>query len=418
MKMKKIFGIIFVVIAMCGFTACSSDDFTESIFDTSIAKVDTTSTTAPFDQWLYDNFVLPYNTEIQYKFNLNASDMGYQLAPADYGKSQLLAHFIKYLFYDVYTKFGGKDFMKRYGPRIFHFIGSKSYSASTGTETLGYASSGVKITLINVNGIKGIDENTQYTPEDVDALNEMQFHTMHHEFSHILHQTKSYPVIFGQITPSTYDARNWNERDSVDSHTMGYVTQYGSSAIYEDFVETLSCTITENDCRWMMRIIDACMNDGVKETDKADINKLIDSLEIEGVDDPSKPWNNFKIYREEVYDELTGTWSFTGRFVPSFHTADSKRLGAQNSTESKTFRYKVLADQQPKSFRDYLNNWVQVSATAEIAGINAIMKKLDIATKWYTENYGLYLYRIRHEVRERQNNINEYIKTITIYDNK
>ena len=87
-------------------TACGEDDdFTESIFDTSISAVDQSAATAPFDQWLYDNFVVPYNTEIQYKFNFTASDLGYQLAPADYKKSQLLSHFIKYLFYEVYDKY-------------------------------------------------------------------------------------------------------------------------------------------------------------------------------------------------------------------------------------------------------------------------------------------------------------------------
>ena len=91
-------------------TACGEDDdFTESIFDTSISAVDQSAATAPFDQWLYDNFVVPYNTEIQYKFNFTASDLGYQLAPADYKKSQLLSHFIKYLFYEVYDKYGEKD---------------------------------------------------------------------------------------------------------------------------------------------------------------------------------------------------------------------------------------------------------------------------------------------------------------------
>ena len=76
----------------------SDDDFSESIFDTSTPAVDNTAATAPFDQWLYDNFVVPYNTEIQYKFNFPASKLEYQLTPTDYHKAQWLAHCIKYLF--------------------------------------------------------------------------------------------------------------------------------------------------------------------------------------------------------------------------------------------------------------------------------------------------------------------------------
>ena len=46
-----------------------------------------------------------------------------------------------------------------------------------------------------------------------------------------------------------------------------------------------------------------------------------------------------------------------------------------------------------------------------------ILKKLDIATKWYTEKWGLYLYQIRREVRKRQNNINDYVRqNVTVYD--
>ena len=183
--MRKLFNIF--LAATLGLTVMScgnkDDDFTESIFDTDTPAVDPTASTAPFDQWLYDNFVVPYNTEIQYRFNFPASNLDFQLAPADYKKSQLLANFIKYLFYDVYTLYGGQDFLKMYGPRIFHFIGSAAYSPTTGTETLGYASAGVKITLINVNNMKLWQENNQYTPADMELLNKDQFHTMHHELS-------------------------------------------------------------------------------------------------------------------------------------------------------------------------------------------------------------------------------------------
>ena len=49
--------------------------------------------------------------------------------------------------------------------------------------------------------------------------------------------------------------------------------------------------------------------------------------------------------------------------------------------------------------------------------MNAILKKLDIATKWYTSVWGLYLFKIRQEVRKRQENINEYTRdNVTIYE--
>lgn len=274
--MRKFINITLVLAACVALWSCNSEeDFTESIFDTNTPVVDYDAATAPFDQWLYDNFVVPYNTEIQYKFNFPASNLSFQLTPADYKKSQLLSHFIKYLFYDVYTLYGGEDFMKQYGPRIFHYIGSAAYSPTTGTETLGYASAGVKITLINVNNMKLWAEDNQYTPTDMFYLNKDQFHTMHHEFSHILHQTKSYPVSFGQVTPGSYDGRNWQDRDSVESHRLGFITQYGSSATYEDFVETLSCSITDTDERWMNTI---SMHVSMAAFMKATRNRYISSL--------------------------------------------------------------------------------------------------------------------------------------------
>lgn len=412
MKMKKtIYTLSLAALVLCVYSCRSNDDFTESIFDTEIPDFDKNSTTGPFDEWLYHNFVEPYNTEIQYKFNMPASKLEYLLSPAEYKKSQLLAHFIKYLFYDVYTKYAGDEFMKKYGPRIFHFIGSSAYSPTTGTEELGYASAGVKITLLKVNETKLWSPTDQYTPKDMDDLNEHQFHTMHHEFSHILHQTKSYPVSFGQVTPGDYDGRDWQKRDSVLSHTLGFVTQYGSSATYEDFVETLSCAITNTDCRWMYAIIDACANGGVKEGDKERVYELIDSLEIEGLDDSNKPWNNFTLKKEIAVDNETG--EETTRFVPDFHELDSRTHAAEESTKTVTY----TVEKKFTSFRDYLDNWVQIDTSSETGGMNALLKKFDIATEWYTSQWGLHLFELRREVKQRQRGVNEYVRdSVTIFE--
>ncbi len=408
--MKKTIYILSVVAVLMSMTSCrDNDDFSASIFDTTIPAVDPTSATAPFDQWLYENFVVPYNTEIQYKFNMPASKLEYQLAPADYKKSQLLAHFIKYLFYDVYTKYAGDEFMKKYAPRIFHFIGSAAYSPNTGTEELGYASAGVKITLIKVNEMKLWTPTNQYSEADMDILNEYQFHTMHHEFSHILHQTKTYPIDFGQVTPNDYDGRDWQKRDSVKAHCLGYITHYASSAIYEDFVETLSCAITNNDVRWMNTIIDACANGGLKDGDKKRVYDLIDSLDIQGLDDPTKPWNKFRIMKETCVDSETG--EETERFVPDFHVTDAR----SHQEDTQTLKYEEV--KSFTSFRDYLDGWAVIDNNRDSEGMNAILKKFELATKWYTEKWGLHLFEIRKEVKARQNNINTFVRdNVTIYD--
>lgn len=406
--------LVIACMAVCTASCDEDTKFTDSIFDTSVETIDQDASTAPFDQWLYDNFVTPYNTEIQYKFNFPASNMSFQLAPAEYEKSQLLANFIKYLFYDVYTLHGSENFMKLYGPRMFHFIGSAAFSPTTGTETLGYASAGVKITLINVNSLKMWSPSNLYSPTDIDELNRQQFHTMHHEFSHILHQTKSYPVTFGQVTAGNYEPREWQDRDSVKSHGLGYLTQYGSSANYEDFVETLSCTITDTDYRWMTTIIDACLNiGGLRNGEKTRIYTLIDSLGIKGLDDPSMVWNNFSVSEEETYNSETKKYEPTGRLVTSFHEADSR------SHSESTLRFnKIASFKSFKSFLDAMegNDEKLTSSMEDYYGITAILKKIEIASKWYEDNWGLHLFRVRDEVRKRQDNLNNYVKdNVTIY---
>ena len=403
--MKKTTITLFAAALLLALGSCrSEDDFTESIFDTTVPAVDPSKTTAPFDQWLYDNFLVPYNVEVQYQFNFPASDMNFQLTPAAYDKSQLLAHFIRYLFYDVYTKYAGDNFMKQYGPRIFHFIGSTGYSPTTGTEVLGTAAGGVKITLYNVNEIRSVTPETVYSADDVDVLNERIFHTMHHEFSHILHQTKSYPVTFGQVTSGSYDPINWQERDSITTHHLGYVTHYASSANYEDFVETLSCIITETDHRWMNRIINASTV-GVRQGDKPEILTLVDSLGID-VDAPNAPWNNFTIYKIAKYDENTGEYIDQDEWALGSHRSTERTINVEKTAYVDLYRYTNPVTFT--SFRDFLN-WVPIATDDQVAGINALMKKINIATEWYTDRWGLHAFELREEVRQRQNLINEFI---------
>ena len=404
--MKKILYIMSAAALLLAVASCGKeDDLTESIFDTSKPAVDPTQSTYEFDQWLYDNFGKPYNVEIQYKFNLPASDYSFQLAPAEYKRSQLLAQFIKYLFYDVYTKYAGEDFMKQYGPRIFHFIGSSGYSPRTGTEVLGLASGGVKITLYNVNEMKGYSENMSYSAADMEVLNEKYFHTMHHEFSHIMHQTKTYPVTFGQVTSGTYDPIDWHERDSVSSHQMGYVTHYASSATYEDFVETLSCIITDNDYRWMMRIISASAA-GLRPGDKEGILQLISDLGIDK-NKANTHWNNFKLYSESEYNSETGTYDPTDRVVIDVHRNREKVINKDYTKEVDRYKYTEL--KSFTSFDDFLN-WIPQATGDKVAGINAMLKKISIATKWHQERWGLNTFTLREEVRQRQNNMDEFLK--------
>lgn len=418
--MKKILYIVSLTALVAALSSCrGDDDFTESIFNTDVQYVDATKATYKFDQWLYDNFMVPYNVDIRYRFDLSASDMNFQLTPADYERSQLLSYFIKYLFYDVYTKYAGDNFMKQYGPRIFHFIGSSGYSPTTNAEVLGRASGGVKITLYNINEMKPYSPSVTYNDDDIEILNDKFFNTMHHEFSHILHQTKSYPVTFGQVTSGSYDPIKWHDRDSVQSHQLGYVTHYASSAVYEDLVETLACIITDTDARWMNRIINSASM-GVRQGDKEAILNLIDSLNID-VDQVGTHWNNFTLYEESKYNDLSGEYDPTDRYVLDVH----RLLGDDNTHLYQVINkehtdwvnlYKYKKFREFTSFKDDFLPWVKISTDDNVAGFNAMKKKIDIATNWHKESWGLYTFSLRREVSSRQAKLTDFVKDeVTIF---
>lgn len=224
-----------------GFVACS-DDLGPSIFDTHEYALDRTSYTFPLDSFVKVNFLEPYNLRYIYRMEDIGSDMDKNLVPARYEQSKKLAVLSKYLWYDIYDKYAGDLFLKENSPRIIHVIGSKSYNPSQGTETLGVAEGGIKITLYGANLL---DEN------DIDYMNQYFFHTMHHEFSHILDQTKLHPQSFNTISAGKYDAMGWSDTPDSVSCGRGFVTSYGSSSVSEDLVEIASTYITADTLQWI-----------------------------------------------------------------------------------------------------------------------------------------------------------------------
>lgn len=247
--MKHIQYFIFALLAVC-LVACEKNELSSEsvIID---PQPDTTIYTYQFDQWLNRQFTQTYNVEFEYKLDDNSTDPNYNIVPVSYSKADTVAHLALYLWYDVYKEVVGPEFLKTYGPKIIQLIGSSMINAAQNTEKLGYAEGGIKITLMKINAM---DVN------DIEQLNHYIFQTMHHEFSHILHQKKTYPKEFETITPADYDPSGWqyryndNEPDlwkrEEPAWKMGYVTCYGSSEAHEDFVETIANYIVQSDENW------------------------------------------------------------------------------------------------------------------------------------------------------------------------
>ena len=119
-------------------------------------------------------------------------------------------------------------------------------------------------------------------------------------------------------------------------------------------------------------------------------------------------WNNFSIYEETVTDSDTGEKVHT-RYILDTHLSDSRSHLQSNLTNSEYSKYSWSTYKSFTSFRDFLDNWVTYDSSDETKGINALLKKIDIASKWYTEYWGLYLFTIRREVDYRQKHVNDYV---------
>ncbi len=234
--MKNIKWLFITLAAVC-LWSCSEDDLdSTSIFDKD------SSVKNEFDAWLLKNYTEPYNIEFKYRFEDKESSTQYNLAPADYDKSVALAKMTKFLWLESYEELLGPDFIRTYCPRLMHLVGSPAYN-SQGSIVLGTAEGGLKITLYNVNAID-LDDI------DVEMLNYWYFKTMHHEFAHILHQTKNYSTDFNLISASNYQSSSWVNVTDQQALDMGFVSPYASSETQEDFVEIIAIYVTNTPEYW------------------------------------------------------------------------------------------------------------------------------------------------------------------------
>ena len=233
--MRKLIYSFFIMTAVLA--SCSKEKLDQkSIFDKDSPE------RGAFDTWLLLNYVEPYNIQFNYKYIDRESDNNYNLIPAEYDKAVAMAKLTKYLWIDSYNELLGDTFIKTYCPRMIQLIGSKAFN-SQGSVVLGTAEGGLKITLYNINGLNP-------SSPSIDFLNEWFFKTMHHEFAHILHQTKNYSTDFNLIS-TDYQGPSWlNLESDAVANKMGYVTCYASYSPDEDFVEIISNYVTHAKGYW------------------------------------------------------------------------------------------------------------------------------------------------------------------------
>ena len=287
--MKK-FSYIIMLLAAISFSACKETLDPDSIFPDTKEELDPNSYSFQLDSFCKKNFLEVYNVEFRYRMQDISSNMNFNLVPCSYDNAITMAVMAKYLWWDVYDAVtGSPEFLRHYGPRIICLIGSGGHNA-TGSVTLGVAEGGLKVTLHAVNYID---------PSNVSTLNEYYFKTMHHEFSHILHQTKTYPAEFRTISAGYYKPNGWEERSEQEARSLGFTGNYGSSQEREDFVEMIANYIVKTDDEWASMMSDAAK--GWKKDDDGTLHQL--EKDVDGVDGPAVIQQKLTIYHNWLRDE-------------------------------------------------------------------------------------------------------------------
>ena len=235
---RSLLHIAIILGALAAASSCLKDTLSE----TSVITVSETKKN-DFDKWLEANFLLPYNIDFKYRFEMNESDMNYFTIPADYEYSIVMAHLVKYLCVETYDEVAGITFTRSYFPKMFFLTGEWEYR-NNGTIILGTAEGGKKIFLAGVNLLP----QYMHTAED---LNHYYIKTIHHEFTHILNQTVDFPVDFSMITGTGYVADSWSDAPyNREFLQNGFITDYAQHSDTEDFAEMLSEYITHDQKWW------------------------------------------------------------------------------------------------------------------------------------------------------------------------
>lgn len=237
-RLKRLKVVLFFLF-LATFVSCKKEDV-GNVDDIPGLGGDTWAAT-PIDTWIYDSLTVPFNIAVKYKWDQFELSLNKTLVPPKEDKIIPVLSAVKKVWIDTYIAETGAVFMKRYCPKFFALAGSASWNTD-GTITLGTAEGGRKVVLYVLNDFRTKDM-AGYKPSDSFNIKQM-FHTIEHEFGHILHQTVYYPVNFKTISVGLYTS-NWNNVSDAAARRDGFVTAYAESAPDEDFVEMISMMLVE-----------------------------------------------------------------------------------------------------------------------------------------------------------------------------
>jgi substrate import-associated zinc metallohydrolase lipoprotein len=158
---------------------------------------------------------------VVYRYQRNMHDINKNISPADESKVIPQMDIVKKGFLDVYNKIGGATFIKTYTPKQFALFGSGDYDPD-GSVKGGTADGGRRITLYGLNGLNENNPNS--------VIGNLQ--VIHHEFTHILNQTRFIPVDFEKVCVGDYYS-NWTaqENDEETARALGFISPYSRKSV-------------------------------------------------------------------------------------------------------------------------------------------------------------------------------------------
>jgi substrate import-associated zinc metallohydrolase lipoprotein len=254
----KLLGLLLFLIPFV-ITSCDDDDG-----NTKFVPPVTEEPTDEIDIYLNKNMLEKYNTAVRWRWEDWFIDDDYNATPVMRDVVIPVTELLEYLWVDPYREMGegGEEFILDLFPPELVYIGSYIFK-NDGTRLLGYAEGGARVTLLNLN--------------DYDLTNRVWLTnptggilaTVHHEFSHIVHQNHGFPAGFESVS-SKYTGAGWsNGVSNSDALKMGMVSPYGTSNKNEDFCELISHFLVMPKAEFEAAYITLASLDGI--TDPGDI---------------------------------------------------------------------------------------------------------------------------------------------------
>jgi substrate import-associated zinc metallohydrolase lipoprotein len=239
--MKAIKIIIAAFLMGTIITSCKKEEALGSV-DNIPGLGGDTWTPGAIDKWIFDTLTVPYNIAVKYKWDQGElkDDFNRVLVPPKEEKIIPAMGAIKQAWINPYITEAGSLFFKNISPKFFVLVGSPAYVR--GAVKLGSAGGGRKVILYDINDfrIKGMPG---YVLSDTENVKQV-FHTIHHEYAHILDQNIKVPVEFRQSSASSYTS-DWLNVFAQEATNEGFISQYAISAADEDWAEMVSLMLVE-----------------------------------------------------------------------------------------------------------------------------------------------------------------------------